>query len=322
MNDRSLDAPADAAAVRWAYRLVLGREPENEEAVRAHVARGTTLAQLREAFLGSHEFRVKVRGVAPPPPTGLEPPLAIDRADEGALRDRLFRHIAKSWSHYGNTEPHWSVLTFDQYRNERLHENLDAFNASGQVTVNRFLATLVRNGIMFPANAHCIELGCGVGRLTRWLAPHARAVTALDVSPGHLALAKEHVGKYASNVEFRQLRSLEDLDALPPAEVFFTFLVLQHNPPPVIESILDRIFARLTPGAIAYFHLPTYIPGYRFSIDAYLCEREDELGMEMHALPRRDVFRIAERHGMETLEVLNEATKELMLADYFLMRKR
>jgi len=252
----------------------------------------------------------------------MDPPLAIDRADREDLRYRLFRHIANSWSHFGETEPHWSVLTFDEYRNETLRENLDVFNASGEVTVNRFLATLARNGITFPTGAHCIELGCGVGRLTRWLAPHARTVTALDVSPGHLALAKEHVGKYASNVEFCQLRALEDLDVLPDAEVFFTFLVLQHNPPPIIETILDRIFARLTPGAIAYFHLPTYIPGYRFSIDAYLSEREDELTMEMHALPQRDVFRIAARHGMETIEVLNETNKELMVADYFLMRKR
>ena len=321
MSALSQESIADENAVRWAYRIALGREPENEAAVRSHCAHGPTIAQLREVFLSSHEFVTRMH-MPPPPQSGLEPALAIDRADRDDLRDRLFRHIAASWSHYGETEPHWSVLTFDEFRNEHLGENLDAFNASGERTIRRFLATLARNGLELPAGAHCIELGCGVGRLTRWLAPHFASVTALDVSPGHLALARKHVADHATNVDFRQLTRLEDLAALPVAQVFFTFLVLQHNPPPVTEAILDGIFARLAPGAIAFFHLPTYIPDYRFDLDAYLADRENDLGMEMHALPQKEIFRIAERHGLDTLEVLNEANEHRMVASYFLMQKR
>ncbi len=157
--------------------------------------------------------------------------------------------------------------------------------------------------------------------LTRWLAPHFAKMTALDVSPGHLALAKENVEKHANNVEFRQLRQIADLDALPPAQVFFTFLVLQHNPPPVIEALLDGLFARLTPGAIAYVHLQTYSPEYRFDLEEYLADQEGKVTMEMHALPQKDVFRIAARHGMQPIEVLNQTNPQRMVADYFLMQK-
>ena len=312
-------------AVRWAYRIALGREPESDAAVRAHCEQTHSLAQLRDAFFASNEFRAspagRYAGLLFPPPSGFEPPPEINSPDRPDLRERIFAHIARSWSHYGETEPYWSVLTFDEYRKERLGDKLDAFADSGTDTVNRFLATLKRNGLAIPPGAHCIELGCGVGRPTRWLAPHFAKVTALDVSPGHIALAKDYVGKHAQNVEFRQLRGLEELDTLPPAQVFFTFLVLQHNPPPVIEALLEKIFARLTPGGIAYVHLPTFIPDYRFDVEAYLADREDHLDMEMHALPQKDVFRLAARSKMQPLEVISQTNPQMMVADYFLMQK-
>jgi SAM-dependent methyltransferase len=233
----------------------------------------------------------------------------------------MFRHIARSWSNYGETEAHWSVLTFDRYRQETLKENLDEFHRSGTSQVQSFQNALARNGLAVPKGGTCIELGCGVGRITRWLAPLFDKVIALDVSPGHLALAKEYVGRHADNVEFRQLRGIEDLDQLPPAEAFYTFLVLQHNPPPVIEAILDRIFARLVSQAIAFVHLPTYIPDYHFDAEAYLAEREERLDMEMHMLPQKDVFHLAARRGMELFEVLNQTNELMMVADCILLRK-
>lgn len=325
LNSLFAKRSVDAEAVRWAYRIALGREPESEAIVRAYADRVKTLKELREIFFSSTEFRNQVvseiAGITPPQPSGAEPALRINCPDRPELRDRVFAHIANSWSHYGETEPYWSVLTTEEFRNERIDSNIDAFVESGKSDVGRFLATLERNGLSIPAGAHCIELGCGVGRLTRWLAPHFARITALDVSPGHLALAKGYVEKHFQNTEFRQLRHIEDLSALPQAQVFFTFLVLQHNPPPVIEALLDGIFARLTPGAIAYFHLPTYIPGYHFDLEAYLADREDHLDMEMHALPQKDVFKVAARHGMQSLEVLGQTNPQRMVADYFLMRK-
>jgi 2-polyprenyl-3-methyl-5-hydroxy-6-metoxy-1,4-benzoquinol methylase len=233
----------------------------------------------------------------------------------------MFRHIAKSWSNYGETDAHYSVLTSERFRKETLEENLEEFQRSGTSQVHSFRNALARNGLVLPEGGTCVELGCGVGRITRWLAPLFRKVIALDVSPGHLALAKEYVGGHADNVEFRQLRRIEDLEQLPPVDVFYTFLVLQHNPPPVIEAILDRVFARLVSPSIAFVHLPTFIPDYHFDAEAYLAEREERLDMEMHMLPQKDVFRLIARHGLELLEVLNQTNELMMVADCILLRK-
>lgn len=326
---RSLTSKAGAVgedAVRWAYRIALGREPESDALVRAYANRVGSIAELRDIFLTSAEFRGQVashlKEITPPQASGLEPAMEIRCRDDEGLRERVFQHIAESWSHFGETEPHWSVLTTDEFRPDQIDANLDAFHEYGRTDVGRFLATLERNGVPIPEKAHCIELGCGVGRLTRWLAPHFGHMTALDVSPGHLSLAKCYVEPHASNVEFLQLKQLEQLNQLPRAQVFFTFLVLQHNPPPVIEALLDGLLERLDSGGIAYFHVPTYSPNYRFDIDEYLAEKENRITMEMHALPQKEVFRIAARHGMQPIEVLNQTNPQREMADYFLMRKR
>jgi len=123
-----LDERVTEEAVRWAYRLVLGRGPENDEIVREHCLKTTSLLHPHEAFVGSAELCKRVAGVMPPQPTGLEPRLAIDKAETPELRQRLLDHIARSWTHLGETEPHWSVLTEDQFLSGTLDANLAAFH--------------------------------------------------------------------------------------------------------------------------------------------------------------------------------------------------
>jgi SAM-dependent methyltransferase len=306
--------------VRWAYRMILGREPESDAVVQQHCASNTSLGELRAAFIASDEFRASVKGMGPMQSTGFEPALAIEQVDDAATMQKLLDHIAAGWTHYGETDPHWSVLTEDRFRKDSVQQNLDAFDALGDRDIRRFMATLERNGLSLSGDGHCLELGCGVGRLTRWLAPHFARVTGVDVSPGHLELARAHVTRFAENVDFMRLRRVEDLESLPPLNAFYSFIVLQHNPPPIMEALLDRIFARMAQGGIAYFVLPTYIPGYRFKVTDYLRHRGGKLDMEMHALPQSRVFEIAARHGMRTVEALCEIVNPVV-SYYFLMRK-
>lgn len=306
--------------VRYAYRMILGREPENEAIVREQIESYASVDELRAAFVTSSEFRTGIKGMGPVQSTGFEPALAIERVENPQTMQRLLDHIAASWSHYGETDPHWSVLTEERFRKARLDENREAFDELGRNNANRFLATLARNGLSLPGDGHCFELGCGVGRITRWLAPHFARVTGVDVSPGHLELARAHVSRFANNVDFMRLRRIDDIGSVQPIDAFYSFIVLQHNPPPIMEALLDRIFARMNPNGIAFFQLPTYIPGYRFSAERYLGDRGDQLDMEMHMLPQSRVFEIGARHGMQTIEALCEIVNPVV-SYYFLMRK-
>ena len=63
-------------------------------------------------------------------------------------------------------------------------------------------AVVVRNAPLPVAGADVLELGCGTGKNTVWLAAQARSVLALDFSEGMLARARENIK--APNVRFAQ----------------------------------------------------------------------------------------------------------------------
>jgi len=58
----SPEIPVNAETVTWAYRLILGREPESQETVDFYVRSGMTLAGLRTALMASDEFRADREG--------------------------------------------------------------------------------------------------------------------------------------------------------------------------------------------------------------------------------------------------------------------
>jgi ubiquinone/menaquinone biosynthesis C-methylase UbiE len=84
------------------------------------------------------------------------------------------------------------------------------------------------------AGDRLVEIGCGVGRVTRVLAQRAAAVTAIDISTRMLALAREH------NPELRDVEWLHGdgatLAGVPDASTdgVFSHVVFQHIPDPAI----------------------------------------------------------------------------------------
>ena len=94
-----------------------------------------------------------------------------------------------------------------------------------------------------------VELGCGTGKNTVWLAQHARHVTAMDFSPGMLAVARTRVG---GNVSFSQhdIRMSWPLTRAS-VDVVIGTLVLEH-----VESVTS-VFAEaarvLRPGGRLFF---------------------------------------------------------------------
>lgn len=81
-----------------------------------------------------------------------------------------------------------------------------------------------------------IELGCGTGKNTPWLAANAKHVTAVDLSPEMQAVAREKVA--AENVDFVIADISKPWDfSKEPADLITASLVLEH-----IED-LEPIFA-------------------------------------------------------------------------------
>ncbi len=325
MGTPELDHSLSSETIRLAYQLFVGREPESEQMIQ-HALTYRTVERLRTAFFRSPEFRgicqSELRLAAPPPPPAQPvavpapakrvpldaPPLTIEWRTDEATAAALLAHVRDTWTRLGIEQPHWSVLSSDQFRPDRIEANEAAFFASGGNDLAQLLAILRRNGVAPATLPRAFEFGCGIGRVTAHLARAFREVTVCDVSASHMAIAQDKVyDSGARNLAFHLADSAE-FGMAAPFDLWFSRIVLQHNPPPIIAMILRRAFALLAPGGIALFQVPTYAAGYGFNIAAYLAGLGGEGQIEMHVLPQPVVFQLAREAGCETLEVLEDSS--------------
>ncbi|HEX5121806.1 MAG TPA: class I SAM-dependent methyltransferase [Rhodanobacteraceae bacterium] len=295
-------------AITWAYRLFLGREPENEDVVAAHLAESPELSKLRDVFIGSGEFRSRAPAALKLLLSGEEPARTIETDGDPRLLQQLFEHVNRSWQHLGETDPYWSVLTSPEYRGKPAPEQIARFFATGAAEVDRLGRALARNGLALgPADGTCVEYGCGIGRVTRHLATHFAQTIGVDISAAHLALAREHAAADGvGNIEWLHLETLDRLSALPPADFVYSVIVLQHNPPPVIERILSTFARMLKPGGIAHFQVPTYRADYEFRLADYVRDQLGRKEMEMHAFPQQRIFEIFADAGAVPISVVED----------------
>ncbi|HKB72164.1 MAG TPA: class I SAM-dependent methyltransferase [Thermoanaerobaculia bacterium] len=101
----------------------------------------------------------------------------------------------------------------------------DAFEASGR----RELDDEVLRGVSLPPDAVVVEIGCGIGRLARAIAPRVKKVYAGDLSSEMLDRAREFCAG-CGNVEL--LRFDGSLAGVPSgcADFVYSHLVFQHVP--------------------------------------------------------------------------------------------
>lgn len=131
--------------------------------------------------------------------------------------------------------------------------DVERFWTEGRKDVDTLLATA---GVQVePADA-VVEIGCGLGRMTRVLAERAASVRALDVSERMLELAREY-NPSVENVEWilgdgTSLAGIGD----ESADAVVSHVVFQHIPDPQITLGYVREIGRvLRPGGWAAFQI-------------------------------------------------------------------
>jgi SAM-dependent methyltransferase len=318
-----IDMPVSREDAIYAYRLILGREPESEAVIGQAMA-ADNLAHLRNVFLASSEFIERFDSGPRPLPVArfLEASdIDVDLECAPEQLQAMFDRIAKAWRSFGETEPHWSVLVDDGYRQENLEANIDRFYRSGVADIDIHLNFLRR--LAHPTSfGKALDFGCGVGRLTLALGTHAGQVVGVDISPPHLELAAERArAQSIANVAFEPIASVEDLDRYRDFDLVISRIVLQHNPPPVMAALLAGLLRALAPGGIAIIQIPTFIQGYSFSVGDYLASEQPQ--MEMNYLPQPVIYRLIDEADCRLIEVREDpAAGDNALSHTFVMQKR
>jgi SAM-dependent methyltransferase len=166
--------------------------------------------------------------------------------------------------------PRVTATDSERYWDERARENAlyfvdneigyddpdtDAFWRRGEQVVERMLGMA---GVVVGPDETVLDIGCGVGRLTRTLAARAGRVYGLDVSREMLELAKQHNPRL-DNVEWLHGDG-KGLGPVSAASVdgCFSHVVFQHLPAPELTLGYVREMGRvLRPGGWTAFGLST-----------------------------------------------------------------
>jgi 2-polyprenyl-3-methyl-5-hydroxy-6-metoxy-1,4-benzoquinol methylase len=219
----------------------------------------------------------------------------------------LFDRIQAQWTGYGESEPFASVLSDEQFLQENIQANMHILEASGAEVVRRLQVVAERNQVTI-SKGRCLELGCGVGRITKPLSQWFGHVIAADISPGNLAVCKKRVHEAgADNVESLLLKSPEHIGSVENIDAFVSVIVLQHNPPPVQYFLLDRIFKNIKSGGVAFFQTATFNPGYAYQIGYHLgLDTAAFESWSLHCLPMKHILQLFRKHGLEVLEVIED----------------
>lgn len=135
--------------------------------------------------------------------------------------------MRRFWDARAREDPFYFVLNSLEYR----APDTARFWESGPRDLDLMLASL---GVGIQPSDTVVEVGCGVGRLTRPIAERAQAVRALDVSARMLELAREHNSDLA-NVDWLlgdggSLTGVADASA----DACISMIVFQHLPDPAI----------------------------------------------------------------------------------------
>jgi len=158
---------------------------------------------------------------------------------------------------YKDVKDQWDLTSEDDNWRGFLaagHENEESFRTSGAEWTQRLLIFLLKHNI-YLSNSRIVELGCGAGRMTEFLALTAKRVQAVDISAGMITRARERLGKL-SNAEFlciiRDFSIITDLSI----DIIFSVAVLQHNPEDTVRRLFQDGIRILKKGGYFVFQIP------------------------------------------------------------------
>lgn len=135
------------------------------------------------------------------------------------------------------------------------------FLDSGDEDVTRF-AVPVFGLLAKPANtATALDIGCGLGRLSRALGRHFGNVIGIDISQTMIDDGRTFAGGWPSNVE---CRVCDGSGAIPvtsgSVDFVFSYIVIQHIPSvAIIRKYFSEMARVMAPDAIAHVQVNTQV---------------------------------------------------------------
>ena len=254
----------------------------------------------------------------------LLPPNQVEAfATEEQLKAGI-KKISVVWTQLGIEDAHYSVLTAPEYRTENLSKNIKYFWQSGKIEAAVAIDIFKR----YQPDSDlkkliCVEYGCGVGRVTFGLADYFAQTYGYDVSDTHLQHAEKTLAERKLNHISFHHRANSFMQPIEKCDLFYSKIVFQHNPPPIILCLIKQALTALNLEGIAMFQVPVYKTNYQFKINDWLAEKSKN-EMEMHCLPQYYIFQAIAEHGCIPLEIWEDnstGAPERFISASFVVKK-
>jgi len=222
------------------------------------------------------------------------------------ILNQLFKKTAHYWRNIASSpeEIYWSVLTEEHYKGELTTSVKKQFLGTGQAYFNRIKILASKYVHELPLSEQTVlDFGCGVGRLAVHFKSQCKKIHCVDFSSAHLEETRKNLSD-SDNGEFelRHINQLKEMGDLPKANLVYSFIVLQHNTPPVISYLIKNLLGCLVPGGLAFLQLPLAGVRYNFNHESYLSSPSAGKNMEMHILPKSNINEVANMSNCKIVE--------------------
>jgi SAM-dependent methyltransferase len=167
----------------------------------------------------------------------------------------VLRDVRRTWEDHGRRDPFFGVLSDPAKHGGGWSP--DEFFASGVAHVDSLMQSLADARVPVPCGGHCLDFGCGVGRLSQALCRYFDRVTGVDVAQSmiHRARAFNQAGDRCAYLVNRRADVAQFDDAC--FDVVHSCIVLQHMPPEMALAYIREFFRVVTPGGLVVFQLPS-----------------------------------------------------------------
>jgi SAM-dependent methyltransferase len=142
------------------------------------------------------------------------------------------------------------------------------------------------DSLEIPAGAQVIDVGCGGGWTSLFLAETGYRVVGYDIVPSNVDVARARAERWGVSATF-EIADMESLPAGDPADVALVFDALHHSNRQL--AVLQSVAGRLRAGGWVLLGEPSWI--HRFSPGAHATRRDlgwTERGLTVRGL-RRDL---------------------------------
>jgi SAM-dependent methyltransferase len=239
-------------------------------------------------------------------------PLRLAALLLGSMIVNIIEKMKGDWDRRAGHNPKFWIATEDWRTDEQ-------FADSGQETARRLLALL--SGRVRPG-WRVLDIGCGIGRVLRALAPHVAHVSGVDVSGAMIEQSREWLRGVENAATYEN--SGIDLGRFEDAsfDLVYSYVAFQHMPRPVMAAYVAESHRVLKPNGFLAFQI--YLsdsaaedPAFEDTLSLRVYRRSELTGMlgQCNFELVSAVCESRERSGLESWLVLTQRVGTAATAD-------